>query len=85
MTLLKPGLTLLFMFFILTIETGNSNQFGMLKKFDDSKRFMMDGMTHLACDETANYLVIWCLDLEMEGKAKPSPLNEVFASQRNTS
>merc|ERR1719369_1680909 len=43
-------------------------EFGMLKKFDDSKKFMMEGMTHLACDETANYLVIWCLDLEMEDK-----------------
>merc|ERR1719500_2467913 len=43
-------------------------EFGMLKKFDDSKKFMMEGMTHLACDETANYLVIWCLDLEMEEK-----------------
>lgn len=43
-------------------------EFGMLQKFDDSKRFLMDGMTHLACDETANYLVIWCLDLEMEVK-----------------
>merc|ERR1719419_131753 len=27
-------------------------------------------MTHLACDETANYLVLWCLDLEMEGKTE---------------
>merc|ERR1719347_1131988 len=42
--------------------------YGMLKKFDDSKKFLMDGNTHLACDETANYLVIWCLDLEMEEK-----------------
>jgi cell division cycle protein 37 len=42
-------------------------EFGMLRKFEDSKKFMMDGMTHLASDETANYLVIWCLDLEMEG------------------
>ena len=24
--------------------------------------------SRLACDETANYLVIWCLDLEMEEK-----------------
>lgn len=45
-------------------------EYGMLKKFDDSKKFMMDGMTHLACDETANYLVIWCLDLEMEEKSE---------------
>merc|ERR1719433_1923370 len=43
-------------------------EYGMLQKFDDSKKFLMDGRTHLACDETANYLVLWCLDLEMEGK-----------------
>merc|ERR1719509_330295 len=42
-------------------------EYGMMKKFDDSKRFMMEN-THLACEETANYLVIWCLDLEMEEK-----------------
>eukprot|EP00088_Acartia_fossae_P071219 TRINITY_DN9734_c0_g1_i1.p1 TRINITY_DN9734_c0_g1~~TRINITY_DN9734_c0_g1_i1.p1 ORF type:complete len:382 (+),score=166.82 TRINITY_DN9734_c0_g1_i1:91-1236(+) len=42
-------------------------EYGMLKKFDDSKRFLQEH-THLACDETANYLVIWCLDLEMEDK-----------------
>merc|ERR1719348_2848457 len=40
----------------------------MFKQFDDSKKFLMDGKTHLASEETANYLVIWCLDLEMEGK-----------------
>jgi len=43
-------------------------EYGMLQKFDDSKRFLMDGKSHLACEETANYLVIWCLDLEMEEK-----------------
>jgi len=43
-------------------------EYGMLQKFDDSKNFLMDGKTELACEETANYLVIWCLDLEMEGK-----------------
>merc|ERR1719297_693010 len=43
-------------------------EYGMLQKFDDSKKFLMDGRTHLASDETANYLVLWCLDLEMEGK-----------------
>merc|ERR1719481_2133405 len=42
--------------------------YGMIKKFEDSKKFLMDGKTHLASEETANYLVIWCLDLEMEGK-----------------
>ena len=43
-------------------------EYGMLKKFEDSKKFLMDGKTDLACEETANYLVLWCLDLEMEGK-----------------
>lgn len=44
-------------------------EYGMMNKFDDSKRFMMEN-THLACEETANYLVIWCLDLEMEEKTE---------------
>ena len=43
-------------------------EYGMLQKFDDSKKFLMDGRTHLASEETANYLVLWCLDLEMEGE-----------------
>jgi len=43
-------------------------EYGMLQKFDDSKKFLMDGRTHLASEETANYLVLWSLDLEMEGK-----------------
>jgi hypothetical protein len=40
----------------------------MIRKFDDSKNFLMKGKTHLASEETANYLVILCLDLEMEGR-----------------
>merc|ERR1719361_628275 len=45
-------------------------EYGMLQKFDDSKKFLMEARTHLACEETANYLVLWCLDLEMEGKTE---------------
>lgn len=45
-------------------------EYGMMKKFDDSKKFLMDGRTHLACEETANYLVIWCINLEMEEKSE---------------
>merc|ERR1712228_1129383 len=45
-------------------------EYAMLQKFDDSKKFLMEGKTHLACEETANYLVLWCLDLEMEGKSE---------------
>lgn len=40
-------------------------QFGMLRKYDDSKAFLQQH-TQLACEETANYLVIWCINLEME-------------------
>ncbi|KAG5682076.1 hypothetical protein PVAND_011458 [Polypedilum vanderplanki] len=42
-------------------------QFGMLRKFDDSKTFLMKH-TSLVHEDTANYLVIWCINLEMEEK-----------------
>jgi len=41
--------------------------FGWLKKFDDSKAYMLEH-PFLACEETANYLVIHCLNLEMQNK-----------------
>lgn len=41
-------------------------QFGMLRRYDDSQRFLQQH-SHLVCEETANYLVIWCINLEMEG------------------
>lgn len=44
-------------------------QYGMLKRYDDSKRFLMEH-TQLTCENTANYLVIWCITLEMEGKSR---------------
>lgn len=40
-------------------------QFGMLRRYEDSKKFLLDH-SHLTCEETANYLVIWCINLEME-------------------
>lgn len=40
-------------------------QFGMLRKYDDSKQFLQEH-NQLVCEETANYLVIWCINLEME-------------------
>lgn len=40
-------------------------KFGMLRKYDDSKQFLQEH-SHLVCEETANYLVIWCINLEME-------------------
>ena len=51
-------------------------EYGMLQKFDDSKKFLMDGRTHLASEETANYLVLWCLDLEMEGSKQTLALGK---------
>lgn len=42
-------------------------KYGMLRKYDDSKQFLSEN-SHLACEDTANYLVIWCIQLEMEEK-----------------
>nr|CAD7597943.1 unnamed protein product [Timema genevievae] len=42
-------------------------KYGMFHKYDDSKKFLQEN-PHLACEDTANYLVIWCINLEMEGK-----------------
>lgn len=44
-------------------------KFGMLRKYDDSKNFLMEN-NQLACENTANFLVIWCIELEMEGKSE---------------
>lgn len=40
-------------------------KFGYLRKFDDSKAFLLEN-TALACEETANFLVIECINLAME-------------------
>lgn len=40
-------------------------EFGMLRKYDDSKQFLQEH-PYLVCENTANYLVIWCINLEME-------------------
>jgi len=40
-------------------------KFGMMRKYDDSQEFLLEH-SHLACEETANYLVIWCINLEVE-------------------
>ncbi|KAK0095223.1 hypothetical protein PV326_008922 [Microctonus aethiopoides] len=43
-------------------------KYGMLRRYDDSKQYLQDN-PHLACEYTANYLVIWCINLEMEEKS----------------
>ncbi|XP_010750694.3 hsp90 co-chaperone Cdc37-like 1 [Larimichthys crocea] len=41
--------------------------FGMLRRWDDSQRFLAD-MPQLICEETANYLILWSMRLQQEGK-----------------
>lgn len=40
-------------------------EYGMLRKYDDSKRFLQEH-PQLVCEDTANYLVMWCINLELE-------------------
>ena len=40
-------------------------KYGMMQRYDDSLQFLQE-RPHLVCEETANYLVIWCIDLEVE-------------------
>ncbi|KAI5706757.1 hypothetical protein M8J76_007848 [Diaphorina citri] len=42
-------------------------QYGMFRKYDDSKKFLSEH-PHLASENTANYLVIWCINLAMDEK-----------------
>uniref|UniRef100_UPI003AB0C75C hsp90 co-chaperone Cdc37-like 1 isoform X1 n=1 Tax=Centroberyx gerrardi TaxID=166262 RepID=UPI003AB0C75C len=41
--------------------------FGMLRRWDDSQRFLSE-LPQLICEETANYLILWCFRLQQEGK-----------------
>lgn len=43
--------------------------YGMLRKYEDSKDFLKKH-SQLVCEDTANYLVIWCINLEMEEKSE---------------
>jgi len=42
-------------------------EFGLLSKWDDCKKFLLEN-PNLCCEETANYLTLWCLNLEIEEK-----------------
>lgn len=41
--------------------------FGMLRKWEDSKKFLQENL-QLVCEDTANDLVVWCVNLEIEEK-----------------
>ena len=40
-------------------------QFGMLSDYNDSEDFLRKH-PHLSCDDTANYLALWCISLEVQ-------------------
>merc|ERR1712002_808752 len=42
-------------------------KYGMLHEYHDSQALLLQ-KPHLACEDTANYLVVWCIDLEVEEK-----------------
>lgn len=41
--------------------------YGLLRRYDDSRQYLKQH-PNLVCEDTANYLVIWCINLEMENK-----------------
>ncbi|KAK2817330.1 hypothetical protein Q5P01_025521 [Channa striata] len=41
--------------------------FGLLRRWDDSQKYLSDS-PHLVCEETANHLVVICIDLEIDEK-----------------
>ncbi|KAG9354166.1 hypothetical protein JZ751_012290 [Albula glossodonta] len=41
--------------------------FGMLRRWDDSQSFLSD-RPNLICEETSNYLILWCFRLQAEEK-----------------
>ena len=40
-------------------------KFGMLRDYHISRDYLRDN-PHLVCDETASYLTLWCVNLEVE-------------------
>jgi len=42
-------------------------KFGYYSNWDDSKEYLLANK-HLACEDTANYLTYWCVNLQMEEK-----------------
>lgn len=45
----------------------NIKKYGMFRRYEDTQQFLEEHL-ELVCEETANYLVVWCIDLEMEEK-----------------
>ena len=47
----------------------------MFRHYDDTQKFLEEHF-ELVCEETANYLVVWCIDLEMEEVNENCSLNK---------
>lgn len=45
----------------------NIKYYGMLSSYEDSQDYLRD-RPHLVCEETASYLTLWCVTLEVEEK-----------------
>lgn len=43
---------------------------GMLRRWDDSQKYLSDN-PHLVCEETANCLVVICIDFEIDEVSRP--------------
>lgn len=57
-------------------------KFGMFRKYEDSERFLSEHPA-LACEETANYLVIWCIDLAVEEVRNYTPGTYTCVTRRH--
>ena len=53
-----------------------------MQKYEDSQEYLVEH-PHLACEETANYLVLWCIDLEIE-EVKWSGFLKMWLRHRQT-
>ncbi|RXM28079.1 Hsp90 co-chaperone Cdc37-like 1 [Acipenser ruthenus] len=53
--------------------------FGMLNRWDDSQRYLSDH-SHLVCEETSNYLLLWCFHLQAD-KAGEEGYLEAFTTE----
>ena len=38
---------------------------GMMRRYEDTERYLTENIA-LVCEETANYLVLWFIDLEVQ-------------------
>ena len=52
--------------------------FGMLSDYNDSEDYLRKN-THLACEDTANYLALWCINLEVQEVIYIHSMNCIFS------